>query len=253
MLNQSCLIQNQNLMKQILPMFSQRDPMNAQQPYQIDQSRTEQYAGNVFSYGSINYKLAALTFDDAPDSLFLPVMLDILAHYDVKATFFSLGSCAHQNPDMVERIVKEGHIIGNLTYDHLDITKIPAEQVREQIQKTEDEIYQIVGVRTALFRPPFGSLNDESVRIVLAMGYKIILWSLDSYDWIGLTGPAIASRVLVNIKPGSIILMNNACDGSAAAGSGTVQSLPFIIETLKAEGYAFSTVSAMLNIPAYKK
>ena len=179
-------------------------------------------------------------------------MLDILKHYDVKVTFFALGRCAHQNPDMVKRIVNEGHIIGNHTYDHLDITKIPADQVREQIQKTEDEIYQIVGFRTALFRPPFGFLNDESARIVVALGYKIILWNIDSYDWMGLTGPAVASRVLVNITPGSIVLMHNACDGSVEAGTGTAQSLPFIIETLKAEGYVFTTVSTMLNIPAYK-
>jgi peptidoglycan-N-acetylglucosamine deacetylase len=208
---------------------------------------------NVFSQRSIDYKLVALTFDDAPDSLFAPVILDILMHYDVKATFFILGSCAHQNPDMVKSIVSQGHIVGNHTYDHLDITKIPADQVREQIQRTEDEIYQIVGLRTALFRPPFGFLNDESTRIVFSLGYKIILWNIDSYDWIGLTGPAIASRVINNITPGSIVLMHNACDGSVASGTGTTQSLPYIIEVLKAEGYIFTTIDKLLNLPAYKQ
>jgi peptidoglycan-N-acetylglucosamine deacetylase len=252
MVNQNYSIQNQNLTKQIPVLPSKPELFSVQQPYQIDPNRTALFPGNVFSHRSINYKLVALTFDDAPDSLFAPVLLDVLMHYDVKVTFFSLGRCAHQNPDMVKRMVDEGHIIGNHTYDHLDITKIPADQVREQVQRTEDEIYRIVGLRTALFRPPFGFLNDESTRVVLSLGYKIILWNIDSFDWMGLTGPAIASRVIVNITPGAIVLMHNACDGSVASGTGTVQSLPFIIETLKAEGYIFTTIDMLLNIPPYK-
>ena len=84
------------------------------------------------------------------------------------------------------------------------------------------------------------------------MGYKIVLWNIDSEDWMGLTGPAIAARVVPNIVPGSISLMHNACGGSVAAGTGTTQSLPYIIEILKAEGYNFTTIPALLNIPAYK-
>jgi peptidoglycan/xylan/chitin deacetylase (PgdA/CDA1 family) len=225
---------------------------NTKQPYSTEPSWAATFPGNVFYHGPANYKWAALTFDDAPDALFLPIMLDILAHYDVKVTFFALGNCAHQNPDMVKRIVNDGHIIGNHTYDHIDITKISSEQLREQVQKTEDEIYRTVGLKTALFRPPFGFMNEASIRIVLSMGYKMIMWNIDSYDWMGLTGPAITSRVLINSKPGAIILMHNSCAGDVAAGTGTVQSLPFIIETLKSGGYVLTTVATMLNIPAYK-
>jgi peptidoglycan/xylan/chitin deacetylase (PgdA/CDA1 family) len=207
--------------------------------------------GNIFYHGP-TYRLAALTFDDAPDALFAPIILDILTNYDIKATFFAWGKCAQQNPSMVRQIVQKGHLIGNHTYDHLDITKISVKQVREQIQRTEEEIYQIAGVRTALFRPPFGFFNDATIKEIIAMGYKIIMWNIDSYDWMGLTGPAITSRVLVNIKPGAIVLMHNACDGSIDAGAGTVQSLPYIIETLKSAGYVFTSIAAMLNVPAYK-
>ncbi|HBE79883.1 MAG TPA: polysaccharide deacetylase family protein [Firmicutes bacterium] len=236
------------------PFLAQKFPQLssfAQQPYITDPNQEIPSSGNIFYHGPTN-KLAALTFDDVPDSLFAPILLEILARYDVKATFFALGKCAHQNSSMVGQIVQKGHIIGNHTYDHLDITKISAEQVREQILRTEEEIYQIAGVRTALFRPPFGFFNDTTMQEIIAMGYKIIMWNIDSYDWMGLTGPAITSRVIVNIKPGAIVLMHNACDGSIEAGTGTVQSLPFIIETLKSAGYVFASIPTMLGIPAYK-
>lgn len=221
------------------------------QIYKIDPNWTALYPGDVFSQGPAA-KSVALTFDDAPDSLFAPVMLDIFSHYDIKATFFCLGRCVAKNAETLTRMVQEGHIIGNHTYDHLDITKLTPDQVREQVTRTEDEIYRIVGLRTALFRPPFGFLNQDSIQVLLGLGYKIIMWNVDSLDWVGLTGPMIASRVIPKITPGAIVLMHNACDGSVDAGTGTTQSLPYIIETLKAEGYTFTTIPSLLNIPAYK-
>jgi peptidoglycan/xylan/chitin deacetylase (PgdA/CDA1 family) len=222
------------------------------QPYKLAQELMERPPENVFSHGPSSPKLIALTFDDGPDSLFLPAMLDIFEHYDVKVTFFCLGRCIHQNPDMIKHIAQAGHVIGNHTYDHFDITKLTPEQVSEQIERTEAEIFQIIGLRPALFRPPYGFFDAASTRIVVSLGYKIILWSIDSLDWVGLTGPAITARVIPAAQPGAIVLMHNACSGSVESGTGTTQSLPYIIEILKAEGYLFTTVSTMLNIPAYK-
>lgn len=224
-----------------------------QQPYQTDSAWTSRYPGSIFSQKPSDRKRVALTFDDVPDSLFAPIMLEIFTHYQVKATFFCLGKCVHQNPAILADLVREGHVVGNHTYDHVDITKISPEQVREQLQRTEDEIYRIAGVKTALFRPPFGFLNEESIRAVLSMGYKIVLWNVDSYDWMGLTGPTIVGRVISQTTPGAIVLMHNSCEGSIDAGTGTTQSLPYIIETLRAEGYDFTTVSALLNIQPYQE
>jgi peptidoglycan/xylan/chitin deacetylase (PgdA/CDA1 family) len=234
------------------PPSSQDQPIKKNQPYQIDQNWLAQYPGNIFSQGPSNCKLAALTFDDAPDALFAPVLLDILSQYAVKATFFCNGACARQNPEIVKRIAKEGHILGNHTYNHPDLTTIPPDQIRAEIKTAEVEIQQITGLRTALFRPPYGALNNESIQIILSMGYKIILWNVDSLDWTGITGPAITARVVINTVPGSIILMHNACGGSIQAGTGTIQSLPYIIEVLRAAGYNFTTIPALLNIPAYQ-
>ncbi len=173
-------------------------------------------------------------------------------HYNVKATFFCLGECVRQNSKTAQRIVREGHIIGNHSHDHTDLTTIPPDKIRDEVQKAETEIKQVTSLRTALFRPPFGALNAQSIQVILSMGYRIILWNVDSMDWTGLTGPSVAARVIAAAAPGSIILMHNACGGSLEAGTGAVQSLPFIIETLRAQGYDFTTVSSLLNIPAYQ-
>jgi peptidoglycan/xylan/chitin deacetylase (PgdA/CDA1 family) len=221
-----------------------------EQPYRIDPNVASKFPGNIFTEGP-SFKYVALTFDDAPDSLFAPIMLDIFSRYNIKVTYFCLGNCVHQNPDILKRIAAEGHVIGNHTYDHVDLSKLPPEQVRDQLQRTADEIYRIVGLKTALFRPPFGFLSDVSAQVIISMGYKIIMWNVDSYDWMGLTSPGIAGRVNANVTPGSIVLMHNACSGTIEAGTGTTGSLPYIIETLKASGYIFTTIPALLKIPAY--
>jgi peptidoglycan/xylan/chitin deacetylase (PgdA/CDA1 family) len=228
-------------------------PQNIKQAYQNDDPDwTSKFPGLIFYHGSTDYKFAALTFDDAPDSLFLPIILNILAEENVKATFFCLGNCVANNPDSLIGLTEQGHIIGNHTYDHIDITKASPEKIMEEILETEDEIEQLTGLRTALFRPPYGFLNNNNIQLIVSMGYRIIMWTIDSYDWMGLTGPMITSRILTGITPGAISLMHNACGGSVQAGTGTSQSLPFIIKTLKAEGYTFTTIPNLLNIPAYQ-
>lgn len=243
---------NQNLYKaaQVAPTPNQ--PPNQNQPYQADQNWALQYPGKIFNQGPSNCKSVALTFDDAPDSLFGPLLLDILLSYNVKATFFCLGTCVEQNPDLVKRMANEGHIIANHSYDHADLTTLTPDQVRDEVTKAEAAIQQITGLRTALFRPPYGALNNQSIQVILSLGYKIILWNVDSLDWTGITGPAVAGQVIPNTVPGSIILMHNACGGSVQAGTATAQSLPFIIEILRKEGYDFVTIPALLNIPAYQ-
>jgi len=244
---------NQNSNKIIQASSSATPSMDQnEQPYQIDQNWSDQYPGNVFNQGSSNCKLAALTFDDAPDALFGPLLLDVLLSYNVKATFFCLGTCVQKNPDLVDRMVKEEHIVANHSYDHADLTTLTPDQIREEVSKAEAEIQNITGLRTAIFRPPYGVLNNESIQVVLSMGYKIVLWNVDSLDWTGIPGPSVAAQVVPKTVPGSIILMHNACDGAVQAGTGTTQSLGYIIEILRAEGYNFVTIPALLNIPAYQ-
>ena len=212
-------------------------PLHIKQSYQNDDPDwTSKFPDMIFYHGATNCKLAALTFDDAPDALFAPIILNILAQENVKATFFCLGNCVASNPDSLIQIAEQGHIIGNHTYDHMDITKASPGKVIDEISKTAAAIEQITGLRTALFRPPYGFFHEDSARLIVSLGYRIIMWNIDSLDWMGLTGPMITARVVTSITPGAIILMHNACGGSVQAGTGTTQSLPFIIKTLKAKG-----------------
>lgn len=210
------------------------------------------YPGKIFSKGSSLCPNIALTFDDVPDSLFTPILLDLLKNYQVRATFFLIGECALRNPAIIKRMVVEGHTIANHSYDHQNLTKLPPEKVKEEIIKTELAIQEITGLRTALFRPPYGALNQTSAEIILSLGYKIIFWNVDSRDWSGITGPMIASNVVPNVHNGSIILMHSICGGNNQTHMNSLQSLPYIIEILRASGYSFVSIPELLQIPAYQ-
>lgn len=189
----------------------------------------------------------ALTFDDGPDSLWTPCILEILSYYKTKATFMCVGEKVRQHPEVLRRLVKEGHIAGNHSWDHPHMTKLTAADIRDQVQHTAEEIESIAGIKPCLFRPPYGELNQTVRQEVLQLQNQIILWNVDSEDWKGLGGPKIAGKVISHVSSGSIIVQH--CAGSQS--SGTVQALPYIIEVLKEQGYIFSLISDMFRMPAY--
>jgi peptidoglycan-N-acetylglucosamine deacetylase len=195
--------------------------------------------------GSAQGKQVALTFDDGPDNNYTLQILDILKKENVKATFFIVGDRAKAHPDIVKRIVNEGHAIGNHSWDHPDFPKISSEQVTEEVTKTQDELDSIVGFRPSLFRPPYGSLNDSDIQNITGMGLNIIDWSVDTRDWAGTPTPKIMEYVRKELKPGGIILEH--CAGGNL--SNTVSALKQIIPLLKKEGYNFVTVPTLLSLP----
>lgn len=204
-----------------------------------------------YRQGPTNEKKIALTFDDGPDSVYTPQILDILQKEKIKATFFLIGSRAQLFPDVVKRIDKEGHVIGNHTMNHPNIIKLNVEQTRKEIEEGEKAIYELVSYRTALFRSPYGSLNADKVKEVEKLKYKIIAWNVDSLDWKSLTAEQVKYNILENAKSGSIVLQHSS--GSEKEDlTGSVAALQEIITILKKEGYKFCTVSELLNIP-YKK
>jgi peptidoglycan-N-acetylglucosamine deacetylase len=192
-------------------------------------------------------KEVALTFDDGPDSHWTPCILKILSHYKVKATFMCVGKRVHQSPEILCQIVEEEHIIGNHSWDHPHLTKLTSADIQEQVRRTAEEIERVASVKPRLFRPPYGDLNQIVIDELSQLQNQIILWNVDSKDWQGLDGPKIVSNVIPHVSSGSIILHH--CSGSNS--SGTVQALPYIIEVLKEQGYFFSTISEMFDIPAY--
>lgn len=208
------------------------------------------FRGEVILHGPAR-KEVALTFDDGPDDVWTPRILDVLSRHGVKATFMCVGQRIQRNPQVFQRIVGEGHVVGNHSWDHPNLTKISIEEVRTEVHQTENEMERLAGVRPNFFRPPYGALNADVIREIMSLHYKIILWNVDSLDWAGLTAHQVTANILAHVGPGSIVLQHSA-GGAGESLEDTVAALPGIIRTLRQEGYRFRTVSELLRTPAYK-
>jgi peptidoglycan/xylan/chitin deacetylase (PgdA/CDA1 family) len=180
--------------------------------------------------------VVALTFDDGPDPRYTPELLDGLKERDVKASFFLIGKMLEGNEEIVERMYQEGHLIGNHTFDHVQLNKLSDAKACEQITKTSNKIYEITGMYTAFIRPPFGEWKknlDCNVTMIP------VLWNIDSLDWTTKNTDAIVNRVLKDVGDGDIILMHDNYDTS-------VKAALRIVDTLQGEGYRFVTVDELL-------
>lgn len=180
---------------------------------------------------------AALTFDDGPNACYTPEVLEILKENEIPATFFLQGQCLAGNEEIVRRMHAEGHLIGNHTFHHVQLTKVSEEEAREEVVKTNNAIYEITGEYPVYIRPPFGEWR-EGLDLVVTM--IPVLWDEDSRDWESQNTASICSEVLPNVKDGSIILMH---DGYRA----TVEALRRILKELKEEGYTFVTVRELIE------
>lgn len=154
-------------------------------------------------------RAVCLTFDDGPDPVYTPLILDVLAAYNTKATFFVLGEAAEKYPQLVERIVAEGHSIGNHTYSHPHPWFTSEELAKEEVEKTSQIIEQITGIRPRWFRPPYGRLRLAMRRQAALNDMATVLWNHSIIDW-GMLGNAsgIRSR-LSRINAGDIVLMHD--------------------------------------------
>ncbi len=191
-------------------------------------------------------KLLALTFDDGPDPEDTPKILDMLASFQVKATFFVIGSKASQHPDLLKREMEEGHEIANHTYTHHFFDRrSSAEKIDNEITKTQQVIRDITGKGPKLFRPPGGMFNDAVLRHARKQGLQTIMWSWhqDTKDWSRPGVQFIVKKVLNNVRNGDIILLHDYVSGK----SQTIQALEVILPALRKQGYEFVTVSELLS------
>ena len=190
------------------------------------------------AWGNLNIaKEVALTFDDGPNRCYTPEVLDILKENEIPATFFLQGQCLAGNEDLVRRMKKEGHRIGNHTFHHIQLTKVTEEEARDEVVKTSNAIYEITGTYPVYIRPPFGEWREG---LDLAVTMIPVLWDVDSRDWESQNTEAICRTVLPSVNDGSIILMH---DGYRA----TVEALRRIVKELKEEGYTFVTVRELIE------
>jgi peptidoglycan/xylan/chitin deacetylase (PgdA/CDA1 family) len=220
--------------------------LSPEQHRQQIQNLSQQFPGIVIYKGNPNLKRVALTFDDGPDNYYTPRILDILHAKGVPATFFIVGKEAKLYPNMVKRIVSEGNAIGNHSWDHPKLWTLSDAQVTQEIVSTQNEIQQITGQRTTLFRPPYGRATPSDVTLIHNLGYSIIDWSVDTLDWKGTPAPTILQYVKKETSPGGIIL-EHCLAGRPGELNGTLQALPQIVDNLKAQGYEFVTVPTLLG------
>ena len=186
----------------------------------------------------------ALTFDDGPHPVYTPQILDILKQYGVHATFFMIGENAQRYPELVLRIMREGHEIGNHTYLHENLQKNTPQTIRQQILDAERTILELTDQRTKLLRPPGGLYDEQVCQTAHALDYEVILWTIDTKDWSHPTVDEIVEKVETNIKSGDIILCHDFIGGGSTP---TPDALRHILPDLLREGYEFVTVSELIH------
>ena len=195
-------------------------------------------------------RVVALTFDAGGDARGLDAILATLAREHVPATFFLTGRWVTDDPARVGRIIRAGHRIGNHTTGHPELTALGDAAVRAQIQGAQQTILHAGADPRPLFRFPFGDADARTIRLVNALGYVAVRWTVDSLGWQGTTGgrsaATVTQRVLAAARPGEIVLMHV---GSNPDDHSTLDAgaLPAVIAGLRAAGYRFVTLDALLT------
>lgn len=184
-------------------------------------------------------KKIAISFDAAWGSDKTPKLLEILRKYNVKTTFFLVKMWMDRYPDMTKLIAKEGHEIGNHSATHPRMGSLSKQRIIEEIRSTHEKIRELTGQECKVFRPPFGDYSNTLIETAKELGYYVIQWDVDSLDWKDLSASAIYSRVIKQVKPGSIVLFHNN-------GKNTPEAVELILEELTKRGYKIVPVSGLL-------
>ena len=183
----------------------------------------------------------ALTFDDGPHPSYTYRILDILDRYNVKATFFMIGTNVEYYPEVAREVLRRGHEIGNHTYSHARLTKMDGPTLSGELKRCESVMEQTLGHRPVLFRPPEGVVSDAVRSCADCRGYTVVLWSVDTRDWETKEVGAITRHILREVTPGAIILMHDY-----TAHSQTPEALEEALPVLLSRGYEPVTVSRLI-------
>lgn len=215
-------------------------------PVSHHETRAYKYPNSYFIEGKNISKKVALTFDDGP-SKYTNQIINKLNYYNIKATFFMVGTAIQKYPKLVKSIYEQGHLVANHSWDHSNANKHLAidKYWNNQVLATNNLLEKITGVAPQLFRPPFGSTTDKKVEKLIEKKMKTIIWSIDTQDWNDEINTAnnIASLAIKHSHPESIILMH---DGGGNR-QGTVDALDTIIKHYRQLGYQFVTVDKIIK------
>lgn len=181
-------------------------------------------------------KTISISFDAAWGNEDTKTLIDILAKYNIKATFFCVSQWVEKYPESVKALSDAGHEIMNHSSTHPHMSKLSKSQMISEIENCNDKIEAVTGKRPILFRAPYGEYNDLLIDTLSEQGMYCIQWDVDSLDWKDPTPAQITKRVTERVRPGSIVLFHNAAKNTPAA-------LPSIIESLQSQGYRFVKIS----------
>jgi peptidoglycan/xylan/chitin deacetylase (PgdA/CDA1 family) len=205
----------------------------------------------VYWQGQPDSTKVALTFDDGPDPIYTPQILDILHQYNAKATFFVVGKHVKKYPDLVKRILSEGHSIGVHGYHHRFACLMDPFSSIWDIKKGAKAIREIIGDSPFLFRPAWGAFNLCSLMYILLRKEKAIMWSFFAKDWeIRATPESIFNQVVRRIRAGSVVVFHDRSTKPGAAPDGpakTIEALPEILKDIQGKGLQPVSIEDLLE------
>lgn len=190
-------------------------------------------------------KQVAISFDAAWGADKTQGIMDILEEYDAGGTFFLVGFWVDKYGDLVKEIDERGFEIGTHSNTHPDMTKLSADAMEKELTTCVDMIENITSKNVELFRPPYGAYNDTLIKTSEKLGLIPIQWSVDSLDWKGISAQEITTRIINNVKNGSIILCHNNSDH-------ILDALPMILDRLTAQGYTVTSVGDLVYKENYE-
>lgn len=182
-----------------------------------------------------NQPRVALTFDDGPHPSVTPRILKALEDHQGLGTFFVLGNRVHLERELLRDIFNRGHEIGNHTFEHKQLTLLSENEIMSQMSRAEQAIFDVIGTRTKVMRPPYGAFDDK---VAAQMKWPMIMWTLDTLDWDSKDSDAVIKRTLDNIKDGDVVLMHDMYLSTAIA-------CETIIPELVKRGFQLVTVSQL--------
>lgn len=205
--------------------------------------------GNIYFSGNNTERKIALTFDDGPNDTSLPKILNLLKDENVKASFFFIGKNIKARREEVKRTYDEGHLVLNHSYTHSNFEKVSSEIIVHEMEKTNSEIKNIIGVVPSLYRPPYGIKTPNGKLAAKKIGMDIIFWNVDGEDWSSKKNVnEIIGTQKKQTKNGSIILMHTQPDKYTS-----YEALTVLIPYYREQNYEFVRLDELLKINAYKE
>ncbi|MGW6458019.1 polysaccharide deacetylase family protein [Streptomyces sp. NPDC055078] len=171
-----------------------------------------------------------LTFDDGPDPRYTPHILRTLRRYDVRAMFFVCGEMVTEHPDLLRRVADDGHVIGNHSWSHPLIPRLPPSGIRRELGRTSEVIEKVLGTPPLWYRAPFGAWNRHSFEIGAELGMEPLAWTVDTLDWTEPGTGTIVSRVLDGAGPGVVVLSHDAGGDRRQSVAALRNYLPKLLE-----------------------